>query len=370
MKTRAVLVLLSSTAAAGCGRTSAASRPAGPPAVPVVVATAAVRDVPDRIEAVATVEPLETVKVSAQASGAITAVRFAEGRDVRAGDLLFELDPRPYQSALAQAEGNLARDQAQEKKAAADASRAEALFAEGILSKEDHDQARATLDSERAAVATDAAAVQSARLELGYTRVRSPIAGRTGAVLVQPGNVVKAADATPLVVINRVDPIYVSFAVPDPRLAQIQRAQRVRPLPVEAVIAGDEAAPPTGRVSFVDNQVDAQTGTIRLKATFPNPSGRLWPGRFVRARLTLGTQVGAVVIPAAAVQAGQQGSTVFVMKPDQTVEQRGVVAHPAGEGQVVVDRGVAAGESVVVDGQLGLTNGAKVQPRAASGAGQ
>jgi multidrug efflux system membrane fusion protein len=212
--------------------------------------------------------------------------------------------------------------------------------------------------------------VQSARLELGYTRVRSPIAGRTGAVLVQPGNVVKAADATPLVVINRVDPIYVSFAVPDPRLAQIQRAQRVRPLPVEAVIAGDEAAPPTGRVSFVDNQVDAQTGTIRLKATFPNPSGRLWPGRFVRARLTLGTQVGAVVIPAAAVQAGQQGSTVFVMKPDQTVEQRGVVAHPAGEGQVVVDRGVAAGESVVVDGQLGLTNGAKVQPRAASGAGQ
>jgi multidrug efflux system membrane fusion protein len=363
MKPSLVLIPIA-LAAASCSRTSAASRAGGPPAVPVTVAEARVANVPDRLDAVASVEAYETVSVKAQAAGQITAVRFAEGRDVRAGDLLFQIDPRPYQAALAQAEAALARDQAQSTNAAADARRAELLFGQGVLSKEQHDQILATAQSQQATVAADRAAVDNARLNLAYSQVRSPISGRTGSVLVHEGNVVKAVDGNPLVVINRIDPIYVSFSIPEKRLGAIRAAQSREALVVEAVAAGDAGPPPTGRVTFIDNQVDPTSGTIRLKATFPNPTGRLWPGQFVTARMTLGQRAGVVVVPAAAVQAGQQGSFAFVVKPDHTVEQRTVTVQPAGD-EAIVDSGITAGETVVVDGQMGLVSGTRVQAKAA-----
>ena len=370
---KAVTFALLGIAALGtaCSRTSAASRARGPAAVPVVVAPAARADVPDRIDAVATVEPMETVAVKAQAGGRIEQVRFAEGQDVRKGDLLFQIDPRPYRAALAQAQGGLARDLAQAQNSAAQATRAAELTAAGILSQQDHDQALATAAAQKASAAADAAAVESARLSLGYTQVRAPISGRTGSVLVHVGNVVGAGDATPLVVINRIDPIYVTFAVPERRLAGLRAARARGALQVEAAIAGDTQPVKGGRLTFIDNQVDSATGTIKLKAAFDKPAGRLWPGQFVNARLTLGVQPGATVVPAAAVQTGQGGSYVFVMKADKTVEQRPVQSRAASDAATaVIDEGVRPGETVVVDGQLGLTTGTPVQVKPALGSGE
>jgi multidrug efflux system membrane fusion protein len=364
MKCR-LLLALAALAAGACARSATAQRAGGPPAVPVTVAEARLSSVTDRLDAVASVEPFETVALKAQASGQIVGVRFAEGRDVRAGDLLFQIDPRPYRAALAQAEATLARDQAQATTAEADARRAESLFGQGVLSKEQHEQIASAAQAMRATVAADTAAVENARLSLAYTEIRAPIAGRTGSVLVHEGNVVKAVDGSPLVVINRVDPIYVSFAVPEKKLGAIRAAQSRQALGVEALVG--EVTVPGGTVTFLDNQVDAQSGTIRLKATFPNKDGLLWPGQFVTARLTLGQRENVVVVPSGAVQTGQQGSYAFVVKPDQTVEQRPVVAEPAGDAGTVLSRGVAAGETVVVDGQLGLVPGARVQARAAGG---
>jgi len=366
MKGRILLALVAVTAAGGCARSATAQRAGGGAAVPVTVAAARLASVADRLDAVASVEAYETVALKAQAGGQIVGVRFAEGHDVRAGDLLFQIDPRPYRAALAQAEATLAHDEAQAQKAAADARRSDELFAQGVLAKEQHEQQASAATATRATVAADQAAVENARLSLAYTEIRAPIAGRTGSVLVHEGNVVKAVDGSPLVVINRIDPIYVSFSVPEKRLGAIRAAQSRHGLGVEALVAG-ETTVTGGTVTFVDNQVDAQSGTIRLKATFPNKAGRLWPGQFVTARLTLGQREGVVVVPSAAVQTGQQGSYAFVVKPDQTVEQREVVAEPPGEEGTIVDRGVAAGETVVVDGQLGLVPGARVQSRAAGG---
>jgi membrane fusion protein, multidrug efflux system len=365
MKPRAVLASLALAAAIGCSRTAAANRTAGGAGIPVAVAPARLANVVDRVDAVAAVEAFETVSVKAQAGGQITAVRFAEGADVRAGDLLFQIDPRPYQAALAQAEAALARDQAQAGNAAADARRADELFKQGVLSKGQHDQALAAEQALAATVASDAANVQTARLNLDYTQVRSPISGRTGSVLVHVGNVVKAVDGNPLVVINRIDPIYVSFSVPEKRLGAVRAAQSLQALPVDAIVGGDVTVT-GGHVTFIDNQVDAQSGTIRLKATFANGAGRLWPGQFVTARLTLGQRAGVVVVPPAAVQAGQHGDYAFVVKPDQTVEQRTVVTRGSTDEGAVIDRGISAGETVVVDGQMGLVPGSRVQVKTGS----
>ena len=365
---RPAVLLAAALCLTACG--SGKARSQGPAAVPVSVATAVTRDVPVQLEAVGAVEPTSTVSVTAEAAGRIVAVNFTEGQDVAAGDALFEIDPRPYQAALAEAEGVLARDQAMAENAAVQLARADQLFAEGLLSKGDHDQARATAESNRSSVVADLAAVETAKLNLAYTRIQSPIAGRTGSVLVHVGNVVKAADDTPLVVINRLDPIFVTFAVPEQRLAAIRSAQGGAGLAVRAVIQGESEPVDGGRLTFVDNQVDRATGTLKLKATFPNPKGRLWPGQFVTVRMTLGTQAGVVTIPATAVQTGQKGSYLFVAKADQTVEQRAVEAHAADGSDVVVDKGVTAGETVVTDGQLGLTNGARIEVKPAVGSGK
>jgi multidrug efflux system membrane fusion protein len=334
----------------------------------VVAATALRKDVPVQLKAIGAVEPLATVAVKPQVGGVITIVHFAEGSDVREGDALFTIDPRPYEAALRQAEGTLAKDEASAKNARAEAQRGESLFAEGILSKESHDQLGSTAEAQEAAVRADRAALERARLDLEYCNIRSPINGRTGSLLLHQGNFVKGIDGGPLVVINRTDPIYVSFSIPEQRLPEVRVAQSSGRLRVEAVITGEETSPLVGALSFLDNAVDRSTGTIKLKATFPNPQRRLWPGQFVNARLTLGVRTGVVVIPSPAVQTGQVGTFVFLVKPDLTVEARPVVMEAGSKAEeTVVTQGLQAGDQVVTDGQLRLVPGSRVEVKAAPG---
>jgi multidrug efflux system membrane fusion protein len=338
------------------------------PAVPVVATVVKQKDVPVRIDAIGAVEPIATVAIKPQVGGVITEVHFKEGMDVKQGDMLFTIDPRPYQAALHQSESNLVRDEANARNAKAEAQRSESLFAQGILSTEQHDQLRAAADAAEAAAQADRAAVERARLDLEYCAIRAPIDGRTGSLLVHRGNLVKAIDGGPLVVINRFDPIYVSFAIPEKRLPEVKAAREARTLEVDALVQGDEGRPVRGELTFVDNSVDRETGTIRLKGLFPNGDRRLWPGLFVKASLTLGTRAGAVVVPTEAVQAGQTGPFVYVIKADQTAEARPVVVDGEAAGESVVIKGLEAGEKVVTDGQLRLVPGAKVEMKAAPGA--
>jgi len=355
------LLLLAAGLLAACSRAQGGNP--GPAPVPVVVATAAQKDVPIEIRAVGSVEPLATVAVRPQAGGEITAVHFREGAEVKAGELLFTLDPRPYEAALMQAESNLARAQAQARNAEAEARRADELFSQGIVSKEQHDALRASAGAQAATVRADEAAVQTARLQLAYCSIRSPIDGRTGSLLIKAGNVVKAVDGGPLVVINQIDPVYVSFTVAEARFPEVKAAATARRLSVEALLPGEEANPIVGELSFYDNEVDRTTGTVRLRGVFKNRARRLWPGQFVGARLVVDVRRSAVVVPAQAVQDGQSGPYLFVMKPDRTVEVRQLVVSPAGQGELVVEKGVANGETIVTDGQMRLTPGAKVEPK-------
>jgi multidrug efflux system membrane fusion protein len=281
-RVRLSLLLAAAPLSACAGRAPAAS----PSAVPVVTAVAARKDVPVQVQAIGTVEPFSTVTVKPQVGGLIETVHFKEGTDVRAGDLLFTIDRRPYEAALRQAQSARERDVAQLRNAQAEARRAESLSAQGILSREAHEQAHAASESLAATVRSDEAAVDTARLLLGYCTIRSPIDGRTGSLLVHQGNLVKAVDGGPLVVVNRVDPVYVSFAVPEKRLGEIEHAMASGRLVVEAILPGDGAAPIPGRVTFLDNAVDRSTGTIRLKAALartvrerPPHAGRAHRGR-------------------------------------------------------------------------------------------
>jgi multidrug efflux system membrane fusion protein len=349
-------------AAGGCARRAVTARTA---AVPVVVAVAVQKDVPVQVDAIGAVEPLSTVTVRSQVGGIIDTVHFREGTDVRAGDLLFTIHQRPFEVALQQAEANRARDVAQLENAQAVARRADSLFAQGILAKEQYDQTRATAAALAATVRADEADIEAARVQLGYCLIRSPIDGRTGTVLVHKGNLVKAIDGAPLVVVNQVDPVYVSFAVPEKRLSEIERAMAAGRLSVDAILP-NEPVPVRGQLSFLDNTVDQTTGTIRLKAKFANRDRRLWPGQFLTARVTLALRTGVVVVPTPALQSGQSGPYVFVIKPDLTAEPRPVVVGQEAGGESVVEKGLAAGEQVVTDGQLRLVPGATVEPKAAS----
>ncbi|HSB34094.1 MAG TPA: efflux RND transporter periplasmic adaptor subunit [Nitrospirota bacterium] len=328
--------------------------------VPVKVGDVTKQDIPLQINAIGNVEAYNTVSVKALVGGEVTEVHFREGQEVKQGDLLFQIDPRPYESALRQAEAQLARDEAQAKNAEEQAKRYQILVQKDYVSKDQYDQLRANADALAAAVQADKANVENSRLQLAYCTIRSPIDGRVGSVLVNKGNVVKANDVA-MVTINKIAPIYVSFSVPEQNLADIKRYTAEGPLRVEALIIGDEKRPAEGVLTFINNSVDTSTGTIQLKGTFENRDRRLWPGQFVNVILTLKTERNAVVMPSAALQTGQQGQYVFVVKPDFTVESRQVtVARSSGE-FVMIGSGISAGEKVVVDGQLNLIPGARVE---------
>ena len=357
-----VLPVLSLAAGIACSGGEASTLPAGrgqAQAVPVKVARAERRSIPVEIRAIGTVEPYSTVAVRSQITGVLTAVNFTEGENVRAGQPLFLLDRRPLEAALQQAQAVLARDVAQEANAQLQAQRYQQLADRGIASREQLDSTLTGAAALSASVAADRAAVENATVQLQYATITAPMSGRTGALMAHPGNLVRANDTVPLVVINQVSPIHVSFAVPEARLAALKRFTAGGTLPVTAAppSSGDVA---TGQLTFIDNAVDQTTGTIRVKATFPNADGRLWPGQFVNAAVTLTTDRDVTVVPVGAVQAGQQGSYVFVVGDDDTVALQPVkVARTTGE-FAVIDDGVEAGDIVVTDGHLRLVAGSRV----------
>lgn len=328
--------------------------------VPVTVAAAVEQAVPDVIEATGTVEARQTVAINPQVGGLITAVRFREGQEVRANQVLIEIDRRPYRAALEEANANLARDRAQSETARLNLARAQTLLESGAISQQDFDTQRASAGSLAATVRGDSAAVLRAALDLDNCTVRSPIDGRTGSLNLHLGNLVKASDtATPVVTVNQIRPILVRYTVPQQELPRILRHRGER-LTVTASSSDDTTLASIGTLSFMDNAVDASSGTIELKAEFPNRDGKLWPGEFVRVRLILSTDPRAIVIPAQAVTLGQSGAYVYVVNPDTTVSSRTVtIARNSGSLAVVGD-GLEPGESVVVDGQLRLTPGAKI----------
>lgn len=354
----AALALLS--ACSGRGVRGNSAQPAVLPAVPVTIATAAQKTVPVQVRTIGNGEAYSTVQVKSQVEGEVERVYFQEGQDVKKGDLLFTIDSRPFQAALKQSEANLARDVAQEKNARAQAGRSKKLLDEGITSKEQFDQIAANAAALAAAVRADRAAVETAKIQLGYCSIYSPIDGRTGSLMVHPGNIVKAND-TPLVVINQISPLYVDFSVPEQYLPDIKKYLAHGRLRVEASVPKDEGRPEEGVITFVNNTVDSSTGTILLKGTFSNPQKRLWPGQFINLVVTLTSQPNAVVVPTQAVQTGQTGQYVYVVKPDLSVEIRPVIPGSAFGGDEVIEKGLRPGEKVVTDGQLMLFPGARVQ---------
>jgi multidrug efflux system membrane fusion protein len=357
--------------------------------VPVVTAHSVAKPMPVTIPAVGTAVPLVTVQVRSQVTGQLSRVHFLEGQDVRKGDTLFSLDARPFEAALRQAEAVLARDTAQSKNAQSQQTRAKELFDRGLIPREQYETQNANASALEATLAADQSQVENARLSLQYATITAPVSGRTGALAVHQGDLLRANDTAPLVVINQVAPIYVSFSVPGRYLPAIRQNQARKPLRIEAhsqpgsAPGAPQTAPATpdserpavvvpgsdpslgslaeaGVVSFIDNTVDPTTGTIMLKGTFANADHALWPGLFVQVTLILSTDPSAVVVPAAAVQASQAGQYVFVVKADRTVELRNVrVDRQQGE-EMVIAQGLAAGEEVVTDGHLRLTAGARV----------
>jgi multidrug efflux system membrane fusion protein len=330
------------------------------PSAPVKIGDVTRMDVPLQINAIGNVEAYNTVSVKAMIAGEVNDVHFKEGQDVKQGDLLFQIDPRPYAAALKQAEAQLARDVAQAKNAEEQAKRYAILVQKDYVSRDQYDQLKANADALAAAVDADKANVENSRLHLAYCTIKSPIEGRVGSVLINKGNVIKANDLV-MVTINKIRPIYVTFSIPEQNLSEIKKYMATGSLKVEAIIPGDEKRPAQGKLTFVDNAVDTTTGTIKLKGTFENKDRRLWPGQFVNVALTLSMQRNAVVMPTAALQAGQQGQFVFVVKPDLTVESRPVAAARAYGEFTVISQGLKPGEKVVTDGQLQLIPGTKVE---------
>jgi membrane fusion protein, multidrug efflux system len=358
---RAALALAATLVLNSCSGTKAAA-PRNP-LVPVLAAVAERKNVPLQLRAIGVVEAYSNVSVKTQITGELTGVHFKEGDDVRKGQLLFTLDRRPFEAALQQAQGMLAKDQAQAANARTQAKRYEGLYKSGVISKEVYDQTQANADALDAAVIADQAAVENARVQLIYCSIYSPIDGRTGPLLIHQGNMIKANDTPFLVSINQVQPIYATFTVPEQYLAQIKNYASSGKLRVQAFIPNDNRGPVTGWLSFIDNTVDQSTGTIKLKAQFRNTDRRLWPGQFVDVSLILADQANAIVIPSQALQTGQQGQFVFVIQPDMKVEARQVVVDRSSDGQAVIAKGLAAGERVVTDGQLRLVPGSQVELR-------
>lgn len=352
--------LLAPALLVGCAEEKA---PPAPP-VPVTVAVAERRMVPFELPATGSVEPIQTVAVQAQVSGVLQRVAFREGQEVKRGQVLFELDPRPYRAALEQALAVLERDRAQSANAAQEAKRYQALVEKEYVTLQQYEQVRTSAAASQATLAGSQAAVDQARLNLQYATIRAPISGRTGSLLIREGNLVRAGSAEPLVKINQLRPILVRFAVPATNLPLIQ-AHLGKKLVVRAEPSGGRD-PSEGTLTFVDNAVDTSTGTILLKGRFPNDDGSLWPGGFVNVRLELFVEPDALVIPAASVVAGQQGSFVFVIQPDSSASTKAVTVSRTAGDFAVITGDVQPGDRVVVDGQLRLRQGSKVQIKAAA----
>ncbi len=329
-------------------------------AVPVTTATVIQKAMPIELKVIGTAEPYSTVGIRSQITGQLTAVNFKEGDDVTAGQALFSLDRRPLEAALQQAEANLERDVAQAGNAASMAKRYQELADRGIATREQVDTSRTSAAALNATVNAERAAVESAKLQLQYATIAAPISGRTGALMVNEGNLVRANDTTPLVVINQVSPIFVSFSIPEARLPELKKYMARGSLRVTATPPNDEGPPSLGRIAFVDNAVDQATGTIRIKGTFPNDDRRLWPGQFVNVVVALASETNAIVVESAAVQAGQQGPFVFIVKADQSVELRPVAVGRANATETVIESGLKPGETVVTDGHLRLVPGSRI----------
>jgi multidrug efflux system membrane fusion protein len=337
-------------------------------AVPVTVGTAVQKPMPIAIQGIGTVIAASTVAVRAQITGEMTSVNFKEGEDVEKGQVLVTLDKRPLEAVLQQAEATLAKDVAQAENARAQATRYQDLLQRGIATREQVDTVRTQAAALEATVAADRAAIENAKVQLTYATILAPMSGRTGLLQVHPGNLVRAQDTQPIVTINKITPVYVSFSVPEAQLPALKRAVAEQgTLPATAIAPTDSGKPSVGRVNFIDNAVDPTTGTIKVKGTFPNEDRHLWPGQFVNVTVTLSSDPKAIVVPSVAVQTGQQGTFVFAVKPDHTVELRPVtVARTAGD-ETVVQSGVAPGDTIVTDGHLRLVPGSRISIKEPSG---
>lgn len=345
------------------------------PPAPVVIGQARSAAVPVSILAIGRVEALATVSVRSQVGGQLQKVHFAEGQLVKAGQPLLSIDPRPYQAALDQAIANLERDEATLKENRQEAARNQKMVERNFISRQDYDKSVAQAESQAATVKADQAAIEKARLDLAYCSITAPLTGQTGSLLINQGNIVQANSDT-LVVIKQIQPTYVTFSVPERDLSQIRRRLAQSTLKATATLPPPATLSEEGILTFVDNQVDAKTGTVTLKATFANADRGLWPGQFVNVSLDLYTLENAVVAPVRAIQNGPQGQLIFVVKPDMTVEARPVQTGPLHDQEVAITKGLSSGEKVVVDGQLALYPGAKVfesggaTPAARPGAGK
>lgn len=366
MRRRFGLLLAASLLAVGIGACSKPKEKPKEEAVPVTVGKVEQRDVPISVSAIGSVQPLSIVAVKALVNGQLERVWFREGEDVARGQRLFTIDPRPYQAALSEAQANLARDEASLRNAEAQARRYVELIKKDYVTHEEYDRITSSAEASGAVVAADRATIQNAQLQLSYCDIRSPMDGRTGSLQVHAGNLVKANDTTSLVTINQVAPVYVSFAVPESALNSI-RAHGGAGIAVSATPKESGQAVARGTLSFVDNSVDPQTGTITLKATFANHDRALWPGQFVNVSMTLQTRAGATVVASRAVQLGQKGQYVYVVKSDNGVEMRPVNVFQTVGQDSIIQSGLTPGETVVMDGQLRLTPKSKVEVKQSVG---
>ncbi len=342
------------------GRSTAPRAAAAP--VPAITALAIEEDVPVALSGIGTVSPLFSVTVRVRVDGQLDAVAFKEGQDVKSGDLLAQIDSRPYQAQLDLAIAQKARDEAQLKNALLDLDRYELLWRQDSVARQIYETQKATVDQIKATVSADQAQIDSAKVQVAYTTIRAPISGRTGARLVDPGNIVHAADATGIVVINQIDPIATVFTLPEDKFQAVNQALRSnkKALPVTAYARENATVIGQGNLSLVNNQIDTSTGTFQLKAVFPNPSHTLWPGQYVNARLVLGTRQRAITVPAPVVQRGPQGEFAFVVNADDTVSVQKIAVAQVQDGKAIITEGIAAGTRVVVEGQYRLRPGVKV----------
>jgi membrane fusion protein, multidrug efflux system len=336
------------------------------PGVPVTAGTVAAQDVPVFLNAIGTVQAYNMVAVKSRVDGQIVKVDFKEGQDIKAADPLFQIDPRPFQAALDQAQAAKQKDEAQLAGAQLDLDRYEKLIGSGWQTRQSYDQQKAQVGQLQAAIKGDEAQINTAKLNLSYADIRSPIDGRLGARLVDKGNILHANDNTPLVMISEIKPIFVSFTLPQDNFDDIRENQTKAPLTVYAYSGNGKTQLAEGRLTLIDNAIDQATGTIHLKARFDNENERLWPGEFVSLRVVLSTRQNVATVPSQTVQDGPDGHYAYVIKPDNTVERRTVEVASIQDGIAVVTKGLAAGERVVVDGQYRLTNGARVNPAAPS----